>query len=296
MFALKTVLCPVDFSSATPRQVDIAADLCRAFGAKLVLHHNKHSFGTGASIGWMWNADHRGQSQSSLEAKLQECLARVPVGVQAEAHMTEGPVSRAVLAVSEAFGADLIVLTAHGTLSDEHASITAQMLERCSRDMLLLHEPRVESRTPQFASKQRQVILVATDAAPESRLAMELGFELARELPIDLHLLHLLPKNRRESDEDARNQLQALVPRELADRAHVHIEHGDPAQRIPTAADELSASCIVMGELTRTPLRRWFGGETSRSVLQHAHCPVWYVPATRAPLPQAKDFSGIGRL
>ena len=36
MFALHTVLCPVDFSPATPRQVDIAADLCRAFGAKLI--------------------------------------------------------------------------------------------------------------------------------------------------------------------------------------------------------------------------------------------------------------------
>jgi nucleotide-binding universal stress UspA family protein len=300
MFALHTVLCPVDFSPATPRQVDIAADLCRAFGARLVLHHNKHSLGTGASIGWMWNADHRSEPPAALEAKLQECLARVPAGVSAEAHITEGPVSRAVLAVSEAFNADLIVLTTHGTLSEEHASITEQMFARSNRDVLALHESRVESRTPRFASKEPQTILVAMDRTPESRLAMELGVDLARALPLELHVLHLPNGGRSRaqelSDDEARQRLQAQVPKDLADRTHLHVEHGDPAERVPQIADTLSASCIVMGELARAPFRRWFSGEASRSVLHQAHCPVWHVPATRAPLPQPKEFSGVGRI
>ena len=58
MMPIRTVLCPVDFSPATSRQVDVAADLCRAFRARLVLHHNVASMGTVASVGWMWNADH----------------------------------------------------------------------------------------------------------------------------------------------------------------------------------------------------------------------------------------------
>jgi nucleotide-binding universal stress UspA family protein len=301
MFALHTVLCPVDFSPATPRQVDIAGDLCRAFGARLILHHNKHSLGTGASIGWMWNADHQGEPQSSREAKLQECLARVPAGVRAEAHITEGPVSRAVLAVSAAFDADLIVLTTHGTHSDEHASITLQMLERSARDLLVLHEPRVESRTPRFASASTdpQAILLPTDASAESRLALAVGFELARALPIELHLLRLLPGGWRRgdsSDAGAREELRALVPADLAERTKLHVEHGDPAEKIPEMADTVSASCILMGELTRTALRRWFKGAASQSILQHAHCPVWYVPATRVPVPQPKEFSGVGRI
>src|SRR5829696_2881873 len=123
MIALRTVLCPVDFSPATLRQVDLASDLCRAFGARLVLHHNKHSLGTGASIGWMWNADHPGEPQASIEARLQDCLSRVPGGVNSEGHITEGPVSRAVLAMADSFDADLIVLTAHATHADDHASI-----------------------------------------------------------------------------------------------------------------------------------------------------------------------------
>ena len=40
MIAIRIVVCPVDFSPVTAHQVDLAADVCRAFGARLVLHHN----------------------------------------------------------------------------------------------------------------------------------------------------------------------------------------------------------------------------------------------------------------
>jgi nucleotide-binding universal stress UspA family protein len=286
MIALRTVLCPVDFSAATARQIDVAADLCRAFGARLVLHHNKHSLGSGANVGWMWNADHHGDSQAVLEDKLRDCLSRVPQGVTAEQLMTEGPASRAVLAVSEALDADLVVLTAHGTLADDHASITERVLEQSNRAVLVLHEPVVEPRTPHFASPsaELQVVVTPTDLTPESRGAVELGLELARALPIELHLLHLLPNGRTHgghngaTEEEALKRMRALVPPELADRIKLHVEHGDPAGGIARAAEQLSAACIVMGEHTRKPLRRWFSRDTSREVLHQAHCPVWYVP------------------
>ena len=54
MFALETVLCPIDFSSATSRQVDFAADLCQVFDAKLIVHHNRHALASAATVGWMW--------------------------------------------------------------------------------------------------------------------------------------------------------------------------------------------------------------------------------------------------
>lgn len=286
MITLKTVLCPVDFSPATPRQVDLAADVCRAFGAKLILHHNKHSLGTGASVGWMWNADHHGDSPATREAKLQECLARVPGAIAAEGLLTEGPVSRSVLAVGEAVDADLVVLTAHGRPAEDHASITELLLEQGERAVLVLHEPELEPRTPHFASAggERQVVIAPTDLSPESRAAVEVGFDLARALPIELHLLHLLPNGNGNGavEEQARQRLRGLVPDDLATRALLHVEHGDPADGIARAADQLSAACIVMGEHTRVPLRRWFSRDTSRAVLHQARCPVWYVPGGRA--------------
>jgi nucleotide-binding universal stress UspA family protein len=290
MIALKTVHCPVDFSATMPRQIDVAADLCRAFGAKLVLHHNRHALGTGASVGWMWNADHHGNSRSQVEARLAEWMSRIPEGVIVEPLITEGPVSRAVLAVSEAVKADLVVLTAHGTMAEDHASITEQVLASGKRAVLVLHESSVERRSPRFASSstERQVVIAPTDLTPESRAAIELGFDLARALPIDLHLLHLVPPGaaRRASNgsaiEAATRQLRELVPAELADRAQLHVEDGDPARGIIRAARELDASCIVMGEHARAPLRRWFSRDTSREVLHDAPCPIWYVPGRAA--------------
>jgi nucleotide-binding universal stress UspA family protein len=288
MIVLKTVVCPVDFSAATPRQIDMAVDLCRAFGGRLVVHHNRHALGTSASVGWMWKADHPGESPAAVEAKLSECLARVPDGVKAEGLMTEGPASRAVLEVVEAVDADLVVLTTHGTHADTHASITQQVLERSHRPVLALHEPVVETRTPHFASPgaERQAVLTPTDFTPASHSAVALGLDLARKLPIELHLLHLLPNGRLRraradaSSDEALRRLQALVPEELADRVKLHVDHGDPVAGIASAAGRLSAACIVMGEHTRTPLG-WFSRDTSRGVLDQARCPVWYVPAAR---------------
>jgi len=290
MIALETVLCPVDFSPATPRQVDLAAELCRIFSARLVLHHNRHSMGTVASVGWMWNADHQGDSQAVVEAKLRDCLSRVPQGVRAEPLTTEGPPSRAVLAAGELVKADLVVLTAHGTLADDHASITKQVLADGGRAVLVLHEPTVERRTPRFGAESvdPQIVVAPTDLEPESRGALDLGFDLTRRLPIELHLVHVVSNPRvwrrhhSGSDVDVLGRLRALVPEELAARVKVHVEHGDVGHGIAAAAERLSAVCIVMDEHTRTAGRRWFGRDTQSAVLSEAHCPVWYVPSTRA--------------
>lgn len=286
MIRLRTVLCPIDFSPATPRQIALAADLCRAFGGRLVLHHNRPSFGTGASVGWMYKADHRVEPPARIEAKLNECLTQVPAEIAREGLITEGPASRAVLSVAETIDADIVVLTAHGTLSDGHASITEQMLERSGRAVLVLHEPAVEPRTPRFTSpgSERQVVLVPTDLTAGSRSAVALGLDLARSLRVDLHLLHLVSPRRREHvDEDGiRAQLHALVPPDLTHRVTAHVEQGDVATGIARMAERLQASCIVMGEHTRSPLRGWFGRDTPRAVLHQAHCPVWYVPASQS--------------
>ena len=283
MFALKTVLCPVDFSPATPRQIDLAADLCHVFDAKLIVHHNRHAL-AGAGVGWMWNADHRGETQASLEKKIQECVDRVSGRVRAEALLTEGPRSQLVLAAADASDADLIVLTAHGSRSEEHASITEALLEDGRRAVLVLHEETVEPRRLHFTAEtgDRQIVIAPTDLTPGSHPALAVAFDLARSLPIELHLLHLLPRKRsqRVSDTDAEalTNLRGLIPPELEGRVSVHVEHDDPSHGIARFADEIAASCIVMGEHSRPPMRRWFRHGISRAVLHDAHCPVWYVP------------------
>jgi nucleotide-binding universal stress UspA family protein len=286
MPAIRTVVCPVDFGPDTARQVAFAADLCRAFGARLVLHHNLQSVPLGAGVSWMWETEHPGRlSEAGAEQRLAQLLADLPAELAREARVTHGPRAQAVLGVGEAVEADLFVLTSHGPTSEEHVSIAEILLDHSRRSLLVLHEPELDRDVPHFATADPvpQCVLVPTSLSPQSLPAVEVGFELARRLPVELHLLYLASTHADAAAvEAAGEKLSDLVPEELRARVRLHVEKGDPGEGITRAADRLSAACIVMGEHTHAPLRRWFRRDHSRAVLHSARCPVWYVPAPAA--------------
>jgi hypothetical protein len=86
MIAIRIVVCPVDFSAATDRQVKLAADVCRAFGARLVLHHNITDVSVGAGIGWMWHADHSSPRPISVDTV--RAVVRRVSGIEVETCIT----------------------------------------------------------------------------------------------------------------------------------------------------------------------------------------------------------------
>jgi nucleotide-binding universal stress UspA family protein len=286
MVAIQTILCPVDFSMATERQVLFATDLCRLFGAKLVLHHNLRSLGVGAGIGWMYSGTHGRPPDDQVAAEwLQRLLAEDANGFTAEARLTRGSPTSSVMRVAEFVRADLFVLTAHEGSHDEHMSMSEQILEQSRSAVLALHEPGVDRDGPRFSQpgEQRQRVLVPTSFSETSARAVGFAIDLAKRLPLELHLLHIEP--RRSHDEpdpvqsnDEKRRLLTLLPADLRGGSGVHVAAGDPAAEIPAVAEELGASLIVMGEHSRTSVLRWFKRDTGRSVLHQAHCPVWYVP------------------
>jgi len=286
MISVRTVLCPVDFSSATTRQVDLAVDLCRAFGARLVLHHNVVELAIGAGVGWMWAPDHQ-TFERTIEAKLIEILERVPAETMPEVRLSHGPVADAVLSIGRDIDADLVVLSTGGGLVEGKQSVTERVLERASLPVLAIHGASPEHQTPRFSSttSERQTLLVPTDFGPASHAAVDVAFELARRFAFDVNVLYVLPEHGRSAGgrgrEEASRQLAAVVPSDLAERSLCRIETGTPAQVIARVADEIAASCIVMGEHARTPLRHWFRPDTSQSVLHRAPCPIWYVPGLK---------------
>lgn len=287
MSDIRTVLCPVDFSNATKRQVDFTVELCALFGARLVLHHNLPNVGTGAAVGWMWAEGHPGAlSKSDAEEQLQRTLAGIPKSVPSEARLTHAPPTASVLTVAQIVQADLLVLTAHGGSHDDHMSMSEQILESSSCGVLALHDASIDHAAPRFslAGIAPQRVLVPTSFSETSDDAVSFAFDLARQLPLEVHLLHIEP-SRTSSEEPAstqadedRRRLRALVPSDLEDRTQIHVATGDPAEEIPAIAERLGASLIVMGEHRRTSLKRWFTRDTGRFLLHHAHCPVWYVP------------------
>ena len=287
MHEIRTILCPVDFSAASERQTDLAADLSRTFEAQLVLHHNISGLSAGMAVGWMHAADHPPVTDATADDRLQALIKRLPSDTRAVAHVTHGQLSQTVIGLAAALDADLVVLSTHAE-TDEHESLTEQVLERGTCGVLALHEPDIERSTPRFsAASASQVLVVPTDLTAESLAAFDFACDLTRRMPFELHLIHFLAARARrerviELVDETERRLNELLPGDLAGSARVHVEQGNAVRGIAEAARRLSAACIVMVEHTRRPLRRWLSRDTARAVLRQAPCPVWYVPGQRA--------------
>ena len=281
MLSIRTVLCPIDLSPATARQLDVAVDVCRAFGARLVLHHNFMELAVGSGVGWMWAVDHSG-FERDVEQKLIDLLPKN--GVPSEVRLTHGPVVQAVMEVGRSVSADLVVLSTRGAAAGLDGSVTERVLEQASLPVLAIHDALHEHQTPRFAASaaDRQKLLVPTDLTPASQPALDVALDLVRRFKFDIELLHVLQENARATDaataDRTWNELAALVPDDLRRRVHGRVERGKPARVIADVAEQASAACIVMGEHARTPLRQWFRTDTSLGVLHPAPCPIWYVP------------------
>jgi nucleotide-binding universal stress UspA family protein len=298
MNPIRTVVCPVDFSPATARQVGLASDICRAFGAQMVLHHNVTDVSVGAAVSWMWHADHVPAGPSSVDEQLRRYVRSVPREVEVETCITRGAVTEGVLAVSDAAEADLVVLCEHAGKAEDHASVIEFMLERSNRAVLALHDQGADAALPRFVSEDgeqlvTQAVVVPVNVNNTAHPQVDLACDLARLFPLRLELLHVIESGAVESVSSSatRQRLHDLVAPDLASRASVHVETGDAVSAIVSAARRLSAVCIVMGEHTRVPLKRWFKRDTSRAVLHEAHCPVWYVPTGAVPARSFERFA-----
>lgn len=298
MATLRKVLCPVDFSAATERQVRLAAEVCGAFGATLALHHNLVQISPGMAVGWMYSADHHSSfSEDTAHQHLRGLAERLAPAVPFETHVTHGASATAIIAISRALDADLVIVSTHGASSDDHASVTEHVLKSGHRAVLVLHDAGADAQTPHFSVQRTacQIAVVPIDFTAESRAALAWALDLGVTLGFEVHLVNVLP--RRSSDAEVHNaitetqrQIEEIAGPKGRGRTFVHVKRGDPAKGIVTFASELSAVCIVMGEHTRAPVRRWFSRDVSRGVLHDAPCPVWYVPGVLEPLASAIEM------
>lgn len=300
MIPIRTVLCPIGFDDLDPKEVALAVDVCRSFGARLVLHHNLGGAPPGASMSWMWKQAHPNGccTEDHAAERLRQLLAALPKSVQAEAHISAGLAGPAILAMERQVGADLVVMATHGASSMDHASVAELIVEQSSCPVLVLRNGCSGLNLHPAAEETPFSALVATDFTPSAERAMSYAFDLARSMPMRLRLLHVVPA---ESDliasmdpaagppihgesqvRLAHQRLKARVPEDLEDRVTVRVEIGDPAEKIAEVAERAGASCLFMGAHARGLLRRIFTRDTSLALLHRAPCPVWFVPETRA--------------
>lgn len=297
---VRTVLYPVDFSPFCGAGLDLAVGLCRAFGARLVLHHNIAEAGPGAGRLWEWRQNHPETGQPA-DRRIEELRAGVPPDIEVETMVSRGPLVLGVTALAAHLPADLLVLACHGASCEEHASLTEELLGRCPCPIVAIHEGPERRHTldllrPAEAAPLR--VLVPSDFSAAAEAAADYAFELAREFPVEVHLFHAIaghssavmvpvdfsgPASFAElAVADQRDRLRRRIPPELADRCFVHVHLGRPSDAILEEAADLAPDVILMGEHARGLVRRFLTRDTGRAVLHRAHCPLWFVPPPAA--------------
>jgi len=72
---LRTILCPIDFSALSASETDIAVQVAREFGARLVLHHDCAAIAPGIARQWDWAATHlEAEGETQAERRMQAAV------------------------------------------------------------------------------------------------------------------------------------------------------------------------------------------------------------------------------
>jgi len=145
-------------------------------------------------------------------------------------------------------------------------------------------------------------ILHATDFSPQSNHAYQLACALARDYEAKLVLLHvapppviggemgvIIPPEPVDWEEELREKLAELQPKETTIPVERYLREGDPALEIVALAQDCQADLIVLGTHGRSGLGRLLLGSVAEAVLRKAPCPVLTVkvpvmePAKKRP-------------
>jgi nucleotide-binding universal stress UspA family protein len=156
--------------------------------------------------------------------------------------------------------------------------------------------PKQPASTKEQSMTPFKKILVAVDFSDDSRAALDLAVEMARDNSAALHLLHCyqiqpggispygiaLPSEYftelREAATGKLNDWQKeFVPAELESDARVDSEH--PSLAITIAAERTGADLIVMGTRGLTGFKHVLLGSTAERIVRTAPCPVMTVKA-----------------
>ena len=286
MEGIRTILCPVDFTSVSETTVQLSAEIAKRMGAKLILHHNLGVRPPGyLSVNWMVSEETGEREQKKEEAvpeRLQKLFAKLPDDLDYEARVTRAPLDMAVLEVAKVLPADLIVMGSHGWSTAAHRSLTEKVILKAPCTVMTTGAKCGGPETwfkPRPTPPEDWEALLPVDFS--SRTAAQVGFalELLQWMPHRLLLLNVLPEGASEQARDeAEQRLRDLVPEQQADRVRSIVKTGQPSASIVAAAAEEDTLFVLLAAHRKGPLRRLLFGTATMEVLQESPCPVWFVP------------------
>jgi nucleotide-binding universal stress UspA family protein len=316
---MRKVLVGHDGSPASAAATSLAAELARAYGARMVMFRAVPPVVFPAEIPPAMLSETTRQLLQSARTELEALAGRLRTGagaVDVEILVLESEPAGAIarLAAEDAE----VGLVAIGTTGKTRAerfllgSVAYRLVHLCSRPLLVSPAPPGAGPdvAPEEIARPRPLrrILVPVDFSEASRLALEQALQLGERTGAKVEILHVWepPKylspdvmlsvpgwsaysveemGRKDAAASLERFLEQSGWRELA--APRRLETGAPADSILRVARE-GFDLIVMGTHRRTLLKRLTLGSVAHRVVSHAHeCPVLTVPGPdRAVEPQ----------
>lgn len=307
MVAIRSILCPVDFSSFSRHALQHGAQLARWFQATLnVLYVYAPPappppvlFGGLPGPVAMEPLPALTVSPERLHADMEAQLAKFASGVdlsgvETEVRVRPGSPVRGILDEAAATHSDLIVIGTHGHSGFDRlalGSVTEKILRKARCAVLTVPPPVADPPAEPLEIFKR--ILCPVDFSEASMKALEYALALAKEADAELLLMHVIegvadvqhwqqPTNPsileylRLSEQHALGRLRQVMPED----AHTWctpkeiLMTGKPHQEILRVARDENVHLIVMGVYGRNPIDLMFFGSTTNQVVRASVCPV----------------------
>jgi nucleotide-binding universal stress UspA family protein len=282
---VRRILCPTDFSEPSAHAVDLAVAIAGYYKATISALHVVQTIEPSVYAGSL-----DGLRRETATFFDEATKAGLTVNVQVEL----GSAVQRILDCATSLPADVVVIGTHGSSGFEHlvlGSVTEKILRKAPCPVLTV-PPRARSRS----RLPFRHLLCPTDFSAASSSAVQFALSLAAESDACLTLLHVLewpwheppqpsieelpPEQgfalamfRRGSEERARRQLEALVPR-TGPTVRVSVVSGTPYEQVLAAASRENTDLIILGVGRRSALNLALLGSTANHVVRAAECPV----------------------
>ncbi|MGB8476975.1 MAG: universal stress protein [Candidatus Acidiferrum sp.] len=278
-FAPKSILCPLDISSAAPKVLRWASLLSRSSSAKLqILHAHWVEYppyflpSQTEELAAEAERNSRG-IRDNLEALIKE---NIPANTPYEITILEGHPVETILKYAEVHKSDLIVMGSHGRSGHARmglGSVAEHVLQQTSSPTLLVRAPEGKA-VPSKISR----ILCPVTFDEHAIQCISLSAAVAVTFGAQLIVMH--------SEEEAtspgvrKKQLCEWVPAEVRDRCELIevIRQGSAAEQILLAAREHDVNIIVLAARHRRFFDFTVIGTTTEKVMRHADSTVLVLP------------------
>jgi len=145
MVAVRSILCPVDFSETSRRALDYALLLARTCAAELTVLHVVEDVPLLTAYAGLPEGSLVEKVEESARMELAELVAAIPAqGFPIRSDLIHGTTWKAILQYAAQHGSELIVMGSHGRKGLEHAifgSVTERVIRRAACPVLIVPPP-----------------------------------------------------------------------------------------------------------------------------------------------------------